>query len=203
MRQSTRNWNIEQNKLSKNIPIALPRFNDSNGLRFKIAGNFVKNQRNIETKMNLGDSKFVNRNQNQRLSNGAERSSMNGLIARSNKEKSSVNLPTLGNDKYLSKESSNGVRYSLRPQVEGITVAQPVEKLKIDYSNEDMNGPYNFRKFLRPAEYLPTESLRKRKGGLSALNGISITKQTQAENNFKRRAPLAPVNIQRNSSNVK
>ncbi|XP_034246808.1 myosin-IIIb-like [Thrips palmi] len=31
-------------------------------------------------------------------------------------------------------------------------------------SNEDLRGPYDFRRLLRPTDYLPTESLRKRKG---------------------------------------
>lgn len=57
--------------------------------------------------------------------------------------------------------------------------------------NDDINGPYNFRKLLRPAEYLPTESLRKRKGGV-ACNGPPIAKDRASGKHVKRRAPLAP-----------
>ena len=57
---------------------------------------------------------------------------------------------------------------------------------------EDINGPYNFRKLLRPAGYLPTESLRKRKGGGLACNGAPVVKDKVPGKHVKRRAPLAP-----------
>lgn len=80
------------------------------------------------------------------------------------------------------------LRHLLRP-----TVTQKIqEKKKIDYDTEDTDGPYNFRKLLRPAEYLPTESLRKRKGGLMAVNGGQIVRDRAAGKHVKRRAPLAP-----------
>lgn len=78
------------------------------------------------------------------------------------------------------------LRQVLRP-----TVIQKPEIFKVDYDPEDINGPYNFRQLLRPAEYLPTESLRKRKGGL-ACNGVSVAKDKLPEKHVKRRAPSAP-----------
>ncbi|XP_076174415.1 myosin-IIIb isoform X2 [Ptiloglossa arizonensis] len=79
------------------------------------------------------------------------------------------------------------LRQLLRPTV----VQKRQEIIKVDYDPEDINGPYNFRQFLRPAEYLPTESLRKRKGGL-ASNGVAVSKDRIPEKHVKRRAPLAP-----------
>lgn len=73
---------------------------------------------------------------------------------------------------------------------------------KVDLDAEDINGPYNFRKLLRPAEYLPTESLRKRKCGQLLRNNNNNNnnllplpikdKIVELKNNVKRRAPLAP-----------
>ncbi|XP_068982765.1 myosin-IIIb-like isoform X2 [Bombus flavifrons] len=73
-----------------------------------------------------------------------------------------------------------------------IVVQKQREIFKVDYDPEDINGPYNFRQLLRPAEYLPTESLRKRKGGSLACNGVSVSKDKVTEKHVKRRAPLAP-----------
>ncbi|XP_053973288.1 myosin-IIIb-like isoform X2 [Hylaeus volcanicus] len=79
------------------------------------------------------------------------------------------------------------LRQLLRPTI----IQKRQEIIKVDYDPEDINGPYNFRQLLRPAEYLPTESLRKRKGGL-ACNGAPASKDKIPEKHVKRRAPLAP-----------
>lgn len=82
------------------------------------------------------------------------------------------------------------LRQLLRP-----TVVPPKrqENFEVDYNSEDINGPYNFRQLLRPAEYLPTESLRKRKGGLACCNGAPIPRNKIPEKHVKRRAaPFIP-----------
>nr|XP_012145788.1 PREDICTED: myosin-IIIb isoform X2 [Megachile rotundata] len=86
----------------------------------------------------------------------------------------------------LARKEPTDLRQVLRP-----TVIQKPEIFKVDYDPEDINGPYNFRQLLRPAEYLPTESLRKRKGGI-ACNGVSVAKDKLPEKHVKRRAPSAP-----------
>ncbi|XP_031788630.1 myosin-IIIb isoform X2 [Nasonia vitripennis] len=87
------------------------------------------------------------------------------------------------------------LRKLLRPTVTKINEDKrkpsPVQQQQQPHDGEDINGPYNFRKLLRPAEYLPTESLRKRKGGL-ACNGAPIAKDKVPGKHVKRRAPLAP-----------
>ncbi|XP_015595858.1 myosin-IIIb isoform X2 [Cephus cinctus] len=83
--------------------------------------------------------------------------------------------------------NSSDLRYLLRPTI----TQNRRESVKVEYDIEDINGPYNFRQLLRPAEYLPTESLRKRKGGI-ACNGIQLPKDKLSEKHVKRRAPLAP-----------
>ncbi|XP_043501353.1 uncharacterized protein LOC122523573 [Polistes fuscatus] len=81
------------------------------------------------------------------------------------------------------------VRHLLRPTV----VEKRQENRRVEYDAEDINGPYNFRQLLRPAEYLPTESLRKRKGGGMACNNVAaISKDKLPEKHVKRKAPLAP-----------
>lgn len=61
-----------------------------------------------------------------------------------------------------------------------------------EYDAEDINGPYNFRRLLRPTGYLPTESLRKRKGALVSRGGLPLPRDNVPEKHVKRRAPLAP-----------
>lgn len=80
------------------------------------------------------------------------------------------------------------LRYLLRPTV----TQKRQENNKNDYDNEDINGPYNFRQLLRPAEYLPTESLRKRKGGF-VINGGPLLRDKVAGKNVKRKAPPVPI----------
>ncbi|KAM0737530.1 Myosin-IIIa [Formica fusca] len=80
------------------------------------------------------------------------------------------------------------LRQLLRPTV----IEKRQETAKVEYDAEDINGPYNFRQLLRPTEYLPTESLRKRKGGLVS-NGVPLPKDKVPEKHVKRRAPLAPT----------
>ncbi|XP_034180215.2 myosin-IIIb isoform X1 [Osmia lignaria lignaria] len=98
---------------------------------------------------------------------------INGRLGRKEMEKDTRGIPT-------------DLRQVLRP-----TAVRKQEIIKVDYDPEDINGPYNFRQLLRPAEYLPTESLRKRKGGV-ACNGVSVSKDKVPEKHVKRRAPLAP-----------
>lgn len=80
------------------------------------------------------------------------------------------------------------LRQLLRPTV----IEKRQETAKVEYDDQDINGPYNFRQLLRPTEYLPTESLRKRKGGLVS-NGVPLPKDKVSEKHVKRRAPLAPT----------
>ncbi|XP_058807301.1 myosin-IIIb-like isoform X2 [Phymastichus coffea] len=75
------------------------------------------------------------------------------------------------------------LRKFLRP-----TKVNEEKKMLQQQDTEDINGPYNFRKLLRPAEYLPTESLRKRKG----CNGATAVKEKVTGKQVKRRAPPAP-----------
>lgn len=83
---------------------------------------------------------------------------------------------------------ATNLRQLLRPTV----IEKRPESAKADYDTEDINGPYNFRQLLRPTEYLPTESLRKRKGGIVS-NGVPLPKDKVPEKHVKRRAPLAPT----------
>lgn len=96
----------------------------------------------------------------------------------------------LGVKKELGKDSY-GIPADLRQLLRPTVVQKRQEIIKVDYDSEDLNGPYNFRQLLRPAEYLPTESLRKRKGG-QACNGVPVSKDKVPEKHVKRRAPLAP-----------
>lgn len=91
----------------------------------------------------------------------------------------------------LQKDTFNiaaNLRQLLRPTV----IEKRQERAKAEYDAEEINGPYNFRQLLRPTEYLPTESLRKRKGGLVS-NGVPLPKDKVPEKHVKRRAPLAPT----------
>lgn len=96
----------------------------------------------------------------------------------------------LGAKKDLGKDTF-GIPVDLRQLLRPTVVQKRPEVVKVDYDPEDLNGPYNFRQLLRPAEYLPTESLRKRKGG-QASNGVPVSKDKVPEKHVKRRAPLAP-----------
>lgn len=96
----------------------------------------------------------------------------------------------LGAKKDLGKDTF-GIPVDLRQLLRPTVVQKQPEVIKVDYDPEDLNGPYNFRQLLRPAEYLPTESLRKRKGG-QASNGVPVSKDKIPEKHVKRRAPLAP-----------
>ncbi|XP_076293572.1 myosin-IIIb isoform X2 [Lasioglossum baleicum] len=96
----------------------------------------------------------------------------------------------LGAKKDLGKDTF-GIPVDLRQLLRPTVVQKRPEVMKVDYDPEDLNGPYNFRQLLRPAEYLPTESLRKRKGG-QASNGVPVSKDKVPEKHVKRRAPLAP-----------
>lgn len=84
-----------------------------------------------------------------------------------------------------------GIPVDLRQLLRPTVVQKRQESFQKDYDSEDINGPYNFRQLLRPAEYLPTESLRKRKGGL-ACNGTPIPRDKAPGQHVKRRAPLVP-----------
>lgn len=83
---------------------------------------------------------------------------------------------------------ATNLRQLLRPTV----IEKRQESAKAEYDTEDINGPYNFRQLLRPTEYLPTESLRKRKGGIVS-NEVPLPKDKIPEKHVKRRAPLAPT----------
>ncbi|KAG7210389.1 hypothetical protein KM043_011922 [Ampulex compressa] len=87
-----------------------------------------------------------------------------------------------------------GIPANLRQLLKPTMIQKKQDGLKAEYDSEDIDGPYNFRQLLRPAEYLPTESLRKRKVGLMR-NGVSVPKEKLPEKHVKRRAPLAPSKI--------
>ncbi|KAL0100749.1 hypothetical protein PUN28_019257 [Cardiocondyla obscurior] len=83
---------------------------------------------------------------------------------------------------------TTNLRQLLRPTV----IEKRQESAKAEYDTEDINGPYNFRQLLRPTEHLPTESLRKRKGGIVSSE-VPLPKDKIPEKHVKRRAPLAPT----------
>ncbi|KAG5313772.1 MYO3A protein, partial [Pseudoatta argentina] len=91
---------------------------------------------------------------------------------------------------------TTNLRQLLRPTV----IEKRQESAKAEYDTEDINGPYNFRQLLRPTEYLPTESLRKRKGG-TVSNGVSLPKDKVPEKHVKRRVPLAPTQNKSTNAN--
>ncbi|XP_046413203.1 myosin-IIIb-like isoform X2 [Neodiprion fabricii] len=206
MRPSPTNWN--QQKSTHNVPIIIPRVNDPHGLR----NNGVQSSTQLANQRHLEAINYA-----ARLNNPAHMPQANGVPngPRNGMENGLKHRPVIGHnimngnnayhkaaipaprEKYPY-QASPELRYLLRPTVER-SRSQEGPRTN-DYTNEDMNGPYNFRQLLRPAEYLPTESLRKRKGGFS-VNGISIPKQAPPEKHVKRRAPLAPNN--QRTANVK
>ncbi|XP_072749225.1 myosin-IIIb isoform X1 [Anoplolepis gracilipes] len=95
------------------------------------------------------------------------------------------------NQEQLQKDNFH-IAANLRQLLKPTVIEKRQESTKVEYDAEDINGPYNFRQLLRPTEYLPTESLRKRKGGLVS-NGVPLPKDKVPEKHVKRRAPLAPT----------
>ncbi|KAL6261975.1 hypothetical protein P5V15_007059 [Pogonomyrmex californicus] len=91
----------------------------------------------------------------------------------------------------LQKDTFN-IAANLRQLLRPTMIEKRQENAKNEYDTEDINGPYNFRQLLRPTGYLPTESLRKRKGGIVS-NGMPLSKEKVPEKHIKRRAPLAPT----------
>lgn len=94
--------------------------------------------------------------------------------------------------KQLQKEDTFNIAANLRQLLRPTVIEKRQEVNKVEYDAEDINGPYNFRQLLRPTGYLPTESLRKRKGGLVS-NRVPLPKDKVPEKHVKRRAPLAPA----------
>ncbi|XP_014476501.1 PREDICTED: myosin-IIIb-like isoform X2 [Dinoponera quadriceps] len=90
------------------------------------------------------------------------------------------------------KEDTFNIAANLRQLLRPTVIEKRQEISKVEYDAEDINGPYNFRQLLRPTEYLPTESLRKRKGGLVSSR-LLFSKDKVPEKHVKRRAPLAPT----------
>lgn len=78
-------------------------------------------------------------------------------------------------------------RKNLRPTI--TKICEEKNKLnEVQQDVEDINGPYNFRKFLRPSQYLPTESLRKSKNRQACIDHV-IVKENFFGKSVKRRAP--------------
>lgn len=98
----------------------------------------------------------------------------------------------LANENVSDQEQLQNMATNLRQLLRPTVIEKPQERVKTEYDTEDINGPYNFRQLLRPTEYLPTESLRKRKGGIVS-NGVPLPKEKIPEKHVKRRAPLAPT----------
>ncbi|XP_011146962.1 myosin-IIIb isoform X2 [Harpegnathos saltator] len=94
--------------------------------------------------------------------------------------------------KQLQKEDTFNIAANLRQLLRPTVIEKRQEITKVEYDTEDINGPYNFRQLLRPTGYLPTESLRKRKGELVS-NRVPLPKDKVPEKHVKRRAPLAPT----------
>jgi len=103
-----------------------------------------------------------------------------------------VNGERSADQELLRKENTVNIAANLRQLLRPIVMEKRQENAKAEYDAEDINGPYNFRQLLRPTGYLPTESLRKRKGGLLVSNGLPLPKDKVPEKHVKRRAPLAP-----------
>lgn len=95
--------------------------------------------------------------------------------------------------KQLQKEDTYNIAANLRQLLRPTVIEKRQEISKVEYDAEDINGPYNFRQLLRPTGYLPTESLRKRKGGGLVSNRVPLPKDKVPEKHVKRRAPLAPA----------
>lgn len=109
----------------------------------------------------------------------------NGINRLANGKATNQGQLTIQNDTF---NIPTNLRQLLRPTV----IEKRQERAKTEYDTEDINGPYNFRQLLRPTEYLPTESLRKRKGGIVS-NEVPLPKDKILEKHVKRRAPLAPT----------
>ncbi|XP_012256582.2 myosin-IIIb-like isoform X3 [Athalia rosae] len=210
LRPSPINWNPQQKHVS-NLPNVPPRLNDSVGLRYNSGvpgGSHFVNQRHLEA-MSLA-ARMNNPSQvNAPRINGARNGIGNGQKSR---QITGQHVIVQGNGLHREQKSAvpvprGKIPYDSSPEMRGLlrptNVQVRVAATKNDYHAEDTSGPYNFRQLLRPAEYLPTESLRKRKGGLSSVNPLYIHQQPAlAEKNVKRRAPLAP-NMNQRSANVK
>lgn len=139
-------------------------------------------------------------------SNGSEKtpdrpsSKPNGYPIRNHQNnvdhKNGINRLSNGNEKptnlQLQKEDAFNIAANLRQLLKPTVIKKRQEISKAEYDTEDINGPYNFRQLLRPTGYLPTESLRKRKGGMVS-NRVPLPKDKVPEKHVKRRAPLAPT----------
>lgn len=197
--------NVRSNVSEKKSPIIKQHhlvnhshINPPIGLRFGINGNNkiddvrlnpIKNSLMAAINRQQRSSKINNNNNNKNSFFEKNRQSNiinakpNAMIVKRINDSSGVITPEL--------------RKLLRPTVIGNKLANDEKKLQQQNSEvEDLNGPYNFRKLLRPAEYLPTESLRKRKSGsgYGEIVPITIKDKVPGKNNLKRRAPLAPNN---------
>lgn len=94
--------------------------------------------------------------------------------------------------KHLPNDMEFHIAANLRQLLRPTVIEKQLHSIKkIEYDAENVNGPYNFRHLLRPTGYLPTESLRKRKGELVS-NGVPLPKDKIPEKHIKRKAPLPP-----------
>lgn len=157
--------------------------------------NVVTSQINILNTEQLTNG-LSSQNKSGKPSNRSDHHEQNGYPTKNHQNnvdrKNGINRLANGkstDQKQLQKDNFNiaaNLRQLLRPTV----IEKRQENTKVD--TEDINGPYNFRQLLRPTGYLPTESLRKRKGGLVS-NGVPLPKDKVPEKHVKRRAPLAPT----------
>jgi hypothetical protein len=139
----------------------------------------------------------IKKNNNKFINNSKINSNVNSSLMEKNLHRSTVARNLVNSKPNITIKSINetieitpDVRKCLRPTINKINEDKK-RALQQQHDVEDIHGPYNFRKLLRPAEYLPTESLRKRKGRLSS-NGIMISKDKIPVKYIKRRAPLIP-----------
>ena len=140
---------------------------------------------NVSHNNNNNDNKVSNFNINNGILDKTrqQRPLMQRNIVNGRPKVKSINDTTIG--------ITPDLRKFLRPTVTKIN-QDDKKKINQNQDNEDTNGPYNFRKLLKPAGYLPTESLRKRKGAMMSNGASPPAKEKVCGKPVKRRAPLAP-----------
>lgn len=180
-RNSVNNYDNRQKPYKISNSVSKCQLNISNGSQSKLT-NGMTNNNNLERIPNRPSSK-----QNGYPAKSYENSMnhKNGINRLADKNGKSTD------EKQHQKDNFNiavNPRQFLRPT----KIEKRQESAKVECETEDINGPYNFRKFLRPTTYLPTESLRKRKSRLVS-NGVPLPKDKVPEKHMKRRAPLAPT----------
>ncbi|XP_032682960.1 myosin-IIIb-like isoform X2 [Odontomachus brunneus] len=168
----------------------------------KTNNRIVKSQVNISSTVHteLTNGSITTNNGSEKTS-GRSSPKPNGYLIKNHQNnvyhKNGINRLSDANDKpaehkQLQKEDTFNIAANLRQLLRPTVIEKRQEISKVEYDAEDINGPYNFRQLLRPTGYLPTESLRKRKGELVS-NRVPLPKDKVPEKHVKRRAPLAPT----------